>query len=683
MTAGASPKARFAPSPDERLVDMIFVSMPYAAIERPSLALGTLAAALAREGVTAHTIHGNMMFAERIGAAHYETFNSSDITMQMGEWTFSEAAFGSFGDVEAYIELLTGVGMPGDSLRNALLSARVIANAFVADLAAEIVAKRPRMLGCSSVFQQNCASLALLRQVRALDPGIITLLGGANCEGQMGIATHRHYPWVDYVVSGEADHLLAGLCHQIIAQGRDVPVEELAYGVIGPRCRSDGEDLVRQEPPRALINNLDELPIPDFDDYFDQLALSPLRKSILPGLPVETSRGCWWGAKHHCTFCGLNGAGLAFRAKSEARAKEEILALGERYHLNRFMTVDNILDLKYFRNLLPDLADNYDNLFFYETKANLTRAQVELLSRAGVRWIQPGIEALHDGLLKLLKKGCSAAINVQLLKWAYNNGIWVMWNHLHGAPGEDYEWYEKVAELLPKLAHLQPPLGGSMTPIRFDRFSPYFDNAASFGLRLEPYPAYSHVYPLPIEQIADQAYFFRDATPPDPVPVALAVNMFVWGRDFYEQRDHAGILPGRSAEAPVLAMTDHGAHIEIRDTRACAKAALHVLSPIESEICRASDAARDRDAIATQVSKRFAEVTPDEIETACRRLVDVAILAEFGDTLLCLAADAEPEPYKDFHDYAGGLLLFPKRRAEPEVSIDPWATPVSEMFASP
>lgn len=663
-----------------RLVDMIFVSMPYAAIERPSLALGTLSAALAADGILAHTIHGNMMFAERIGAAHYETFNSSDITMQMGEWTFSEAAFGAFSDVDEFIALLTDIGMPGPSLKLALTTAREAANAFIDELAGQIVAKRPRMLGCSSVFQQNCASLALLRRVNQLDPSIVTMMGGANCEGEMGLATHRNYPWVDYVVSGEADHLLAGLCHQIIAQGRDVPADQLPYGVVGPQSRHGALVLIRQNAARAIIENLDELPVPDFDDYFDQLALSPLNKAILPGLPVETSRGCWWGAKHHCTFCGLNGSGMAFRSKSEARVMEEITGLGERYGTNKFMTVDNILDLKYFRNVLPDFAENHDNLFFYETKANLTRAQVEILSRAGVRWIQPGIEALHDGLLKLLNKGCSAAINIQLLKWAYNNGIWVMWNHLHGAPGEDPLWYEAVADLMPSLVHLQPPLGGSMTPIRFDRFSPYFDKAAEYGLTLTPYPAYRHVYPVSADQLADQAYFFCNSEPPSPVPERLVAYLFRWAELFYEARDHAGILPGRSADAPVLALTDHGSHIEIVDTRPCARAAHQLLSPLESAICRASDAARDRASIANQVAATGVDVTGSTFDAACQRLIEHRIIAEIGDNLLCLAASANPVPYKNFTDYAGGLLLFAKRRAAVAVS-DPWEIPVTEMFA--
>ena len=332
---------------------------------------------------------------------------------------------------------MCGAGYPETGLEDSLLKTRAEATAFIDQIAEHVVKQRPRIVGCSSVFQQHCASLALLRRVQEIDPSIVTMLGGANCEGVMGIATHRQYRWVDYVVSGEADKLLPELCRLIFAHGRDVPAALLPYGAFGPAARepsADGTGSASSSAARVLVTNLDDLPIPNFDDYFEQLEHSPLRDHIIPGLTLETSRGCWWGAKHHCTFCGLNGVGMAFRAKSQARVQEEVRLLTERYGLKKFMTVDNILDNRYFDRLLPALAEQGDNLFFYETKANLNRSQVELLSRAGVRWIQPGIEALNDEMLALIDKGCSVAINVQLLKWAYNYGVWVIWNHLYGAP---------------------------------------------------------------------------------------------------------------------------------------------------------------------------------------------------------------------------------------------------------
>lgn len=658
--------------------DMLFVSMPYAAVERPSLALGTLAAALNGEGISTRTIHGNMVFAERIGPAMYEMLNNSDITLQIGEWSFSEAAFGVPGDIDAYIEMLVASGVAPDGLRSWLIGARAAANAFIADFADRIAAERPRMLGCSSVFQQHCASLALLRHVRLRDPSVVTMLGGANCEGAMGLATHASYPWVDYVVSGEADRLIAPLCRQILTHGRDVPHAELPHGVVGPMSRGASD---AGTPPRALTERMDELPIPDFDDYFAQLQASPLYDRVLPTIPVETSRGCWWGAKHHCTFCGLNGAGMAFRAKSEARVQTELAHLSQRYGLRKFMTVDNILDMKYFRQVLPSLADEGDALLFYETKANLTRPQVEMLSRAGVRWIQPGIESLHDGVLKLLKKGCSAATNVQLLKWAFNSGIWVMWNHLHGAPGEDPAWYDEVAQWLPLISHLQPPGGGGITRIRYDRFSPYFNEAKAFGLSLTPYPAYAHAYPVAEAAIGEQAYFFLHDGDVPPTPTRFRALMVEWADLFYDPLTRAGDLPERSDTAPVLMMTETDGLIRIRDTRPCAVAERHDLTDLESRICRACDAARSGAAIGEAVRASGSDADDAAVAAGIAALVDKRIVVDLGGHLLCLATGDDPVPYRKFHEFAGGILLVSGTVRRPAPS-DPWTTPIADLFVS-
>src|SRR5262249_30613673 len=158
--------------------------------------------------------------------------------------------------------------------------------------------------------------------------------------------------------------------------------------------------------------------------YFQALAASPLRTSVRPGLPLETSRGCWWGAAHQCTFCGLNGSSLGFRSKSSERVLAEIRELEERHGISDFEVVDNILDMGYFKTLVPALAgEERRRHIFYEVKANLTRAHVEALQRAGITWVQPGIESLHTEVLRLMDKGISGWQNVQLLKWTREFGV--------------------------------------------------------------------------------------------------------------------------------------------------------------------------------------------------------------------------------------------------------------------
>ena len=178
---------------------------------------------------------------------------------------------------------------------------------------------------------------------------------------------------------------------------------------------------------------------------------------------------------------------MAFRAKSPERVIAEFDELSERYNLRSFEPVDNILDLGYLNTVLPHLAAKEPPYrIFYETKANLRYNQLEKLVAAGVRWIQPGIESLHDGVLKLIDKGTTGMVNLGLLKWSRQLGVRLSWNFLFNFPEEEESWYEEMLTWLPLITHLQPPSGAY--PVRFDRFSPYHVNPQKYGLELQPLP---------------------------------------------------------------------------------------------------------------------------------------------------------------------------------------------------
>jgi magnesium-protoporphyrin IX monomethyl ester (oxidative) cyclase len=183
------------------------------------------------------------------------------------------------------------------------------------------------------------------------------MLGGANSEAQMGVAVHRVFRWIDFVVSGEADLLFPGLCRTIL----DVPWPEIAghsfpEGVLGPGHRRDRQRHGGDVPPRARVDDLDLCPIPDFGEYFETLAQSSLRDRIHAGMPVETSRGCWWGSRHHCSFCGLNGGQLAYRSRSAERVLDEFAMLTDRFDNQKLHVVDNILDRGHLKTVIPVLA---------------------------------------------------------------------------------------------------------------------------------------------------------------------------------------------------------------------------------------------------------------------------------------------------------------------------------------
>jgi ribosomal peptide maturation radical SAM protein 1 len=366
---------------------------------------------------------------------------------------------------------------------------------LIAEWATELIDTGSRIIGFSSTFQQNVAALALAQEIRRRVPKerISILFGGANCEGEMGELLARRFDFIDHVVSGEGERAITELVSSILE---------------GPRKRSLA--LVSEAPQRFVtgksVTELDALPIPDFSDYF--AAHKELPDMAPPALTAETSRGCWWGAKSHCKFCGLNGQSMAYRSKSPERAISELRELRDRYGTKQFMMADNILDTHYFTNMLPALAGEGLDLF-YEVKSNLKKDQLRVMRAAGVSWIQPGVESLSSDVLQRMGKGCTALQNIQMLRFCTELNIATSWNWLYGFPGEDEKEYAEMASFVADLCHLQPPAG--VIPVRLDRFSPYFNRAAEEGvINVRPSWAYEFAYPgLTAAERHCIAYFFE------------------------------------------------------------------------------------------------------------------------------------------------------------------------------
>lgn len=353
---------------------------------------------------------------------------------------------------------------------------------------AGIVESGCSIIGFSTSFQQTNACLAMMRALRRSRSAVCTLLGGANCEGPMGRALLvLAADSADFVFSGESEKTFPRVLRAIL-NGHP------------PRGR-----LIEGEP----CLDMDALPVPNFTDYFLQL------RTLFPGLDLgeswltyETSRGCWWGQKHHCTFCGLNGQTMEFRAKSPEKVISDLRSLLTDTPTSSIAMADNIMPHRYHATLVPRLVEEkFPAKLFYEQKANLSLRQVKQLFDAGITAIQPGIEALSTGLLKRIRKGVSASQNLALLRYARVLGMSVVWNLLTEIPGDSAEEFEWTLKVLPLLKHLHPP--GGVSPLSIDRFSPYFEDAAHFGItRTRPWPAYCDIFPNHAE-VGQLAYHFE------------------------------------------------------------------------------------------------------------------------------------------------------------------------------
>lgn len=510
---------------------VLLLSMPMGALERPALGLSLLKARLKETGFVCDIRYLTFTFAEFIGQGEYQWMcYELPYTAFAGDWSFTHALYGERPEAEqAYVQkVMREAWRLTDSDIGRVLQIRSMVSHFLNHCMDAIPWQDYSLVGFTSTFEQNIASLALAKRIKQAYPKISIVFGGANWEADMGHELHRQFPFVDYVCSGESEESFPALVRRVFARtpmnGKVAPIPGIVYRDRNKSSVSSGN--------ADLIRDMDNLPVPDFSDYFHDLKQCTVSAAVAPTLLFETSRGCWWGAKSHCTFCGLNGGTMAFRSKSPRRALDEIEQLVDRWQLTNVEAVDNILDMKYFSDMLPALARSGRSLqIFYEVKSNLSREQVRLLSEAGVNRIQPGIESLSDHVLKLMRKGVTALRNIQLLKWCREFNVIVEWNILYGFPGETPEDYRDLLKLLRAIRFLRPPCAAG--PIRLDRFSPYHNCPADFGLiKVRPLNTYRYLYPFDEESLKRIAYYFDFDYEPNSDPTGYAAEVVAYVYDW-------------------------------------------------------------------------------------------------------------------------------------------------------
>ena len=557
--------------------------MPFGPAFTPSIALGILKSIALSRGWSADVRYHNLAFSKTIGEQFYHDVSSGLIPTHhlMGEWIFSKALNLSPLEFDCFIDEVVkpnfkdgeinvhGRRLVYDEFVESLLLAREKASIFVEECAEETCSTNPSLIGITSVFQQNTASLAFAKRCKSLLPEALIIMGGANCEGVMGKAIIEHMSFIDGVVSGEGEtaflYLLESLENGFVLSEKaglqlQTPIDDISHQL----CLDADSDSI----------DLDVLPTPDYHDFFSCIDELNLDCSCIPlQVPFETSRGCWWGEKHQCTFCGLNGGGMKFRSKSPGQALKELKELICTYNVKSIGVVDNILDMKYFRDFILSLTkENLDIKLFYEVKSNLKVSQLQALYSAGISHIQPGIESLSDEILGLMKKGVSALQNIKLLRDCANTGVTAEWNMLWGFPGESPAEYRNMAELIPAIYHLKPPTAAS--ELRLDRFSPLYENWLNSGIKgVRPKPAYKHIYDLESSSIGKLAYYFDFDYLDNRQPYLYTQELMEEIKKWKTMHDESELV-----------CVDKGEFALIFDTRFGAKEQLTILSKPENDV---------------------------------------------------------------------------------------------------
>lgn len=487
---GAAAGGALGGPPPKVVPKAVLVSMPWTTVLQPSLGLGVLCAELRSEGLACRAFHANLLLLKHMRAATYDALAHSDV---LNEFLFTAPL-----DVvdEAQLDALCarckllcaaernppGYEDPAELYELILALRDEVVPAFLADCAERILAMEPTLVGFTCLFDQTLASAALARLLKDARPDLPIVLGGYAVQHDNGTEVLKAFPQVDAIARGDGEPIIARLARASVGDGAFDDIR-------GVTTRAN-----MHRPQAPLRADLRKALRPDYDDWFADVADLGEREKVrvfTECLPLESSRGCWWGQRSHCTFCGIDEETLKYRAKAPEQVLAEIGSLRERYGVRYALRFsDYIFPHHYHETLIPELARLQPRAQLEcEIKANQTRERLQAFARAGFVAVQPGIESFSTPVLRRMDKGVRAIQNVQLLKWGYLDGVVINYNLIFGFPGDQPEEYRFLAENMPRLYHLTPPV--SRGEVALTRFAPLYETPERFGL---PGKATSHAY---------------------------------------------------------------------------------------------------------------------------------------------------------------------------------------------
>lgn len=246
----------------------------------------------------------------------------------------------------------------------------------------------------------------------------------------------------DVIVVGEGELTAIGLFDAIANKRSFESTKGIAY--------RKGSDIVINKR-RSLVRDIDSLPFPAYDLFpmsYYRLLRMPHAKNSDFVIPLLSGRGC----KFKCAFCYRMDKG--FRPRSKESIVEEIKYLKKDY---------GVTYITFFDELLMSSVERTESLCSAFLKANLNikwdcngrlnYARTDLLKlmrKAGCVFINYGIEAMDDVVLRNMKKALTVKQIKKGIVVTLDAGISPGFNIIFGNIGDNRETLNKGVEFLLK-----------------------------------------------------------------------------------------------------------------------------------------------------------------------------------------------------------------------------------------
>ncbi|MFC1857303.1 RiPP maturation radical SAM C-methyltransferase [Thermodesulfobacteriota bacterium] len=602
---------------------IILVSTPWALFNRPSIQLGTLKAYLESQdsNIEVEARHFYLKVAETIG---YKLYQAISERTWLAESVYAALLYPEREELIRKVFQKEATGSPiihktgFKTLHNRV---KEVSEDFISrtDWHAS------GLIGFSICMCQFTSTIYFIKRIKQENPALNIVVGGSLIVGEEIGNLLDAFPEIDFIVNGEGERPLARLVRHLHKSLSPADITDIT----GVFTRKNAPN--RSPVSFSQMENIDHLPMPDYDDYFNLLRTFSPQKTFFPTLSAETSRGCWWRRSSRfdkrtgCAFCNLNLQWEGYRSKTPEKVVNEIDQLTAKYQILSVAFMDNLLPVKTSPEIFTKLSRlKKDFNLFGEIRATTSKSVLRAMQTAGTREVQIGIEALSSGLLKKMNKGTTAIQNLEIMKNCEELGIANASNLLLCFPGSDEL---DVAETIRTLEFAMP-----FRPLRFVHFwlgfgSPVFENPCAFGIQARyNHPNYFSLFPARIARsmrFMIQAYR-GDLTFQRKIWQPVKNKVRAWEKTYAELR---------KGSTPILTFRDGREFLIIRQLRMNADPLTHRLTGSSRAIylyCR-------RHRSLQRILNTFPGIPGDQIVRFLNMMVDKRLMFEEKGRYLSLA----------------------------------------------
>lgn len=309
----------------------------------------------------------------------------------------------------------------------------------VEDMVVEDILKSDMdVLGFSVVTDNYATALRVAGKIKQ-HSDVPTVFGGIHCTSVPERVIVK--PQVDYVVVGEGEYPLLELVEALERGERQVEIPNVWY--------EDSQGEIVSSPVRPTIADLDSLPYPDKDLFYDNVPAYHKRHYA-----TVASRGCLYA----CTFCNnsmykqmynKSDNGKWHRRRSVDNVLGELTQAHRKYNFQHIYFRDEIFIDK--REWLEEFCEKYEKalglpFWCYGYTRYINEEVVAMLRRAGCVAINIGVQSIRKSTRKIIKRGDNNDKIAEAIRLIRKAGIYLETGNILELPGQPIEEAFEMAE---------------------------------------------------------------------------------------------------------------------------------------------------------------------------------------------------------------------------------------------